>query len=182
MVAYSEKAQPFLDAIADGVFTSKDVRRWLLKGTWAEMPYADSEPLIDEQRSVRWAKRQTTQPFWANYWCGKDSACTCRIEGSRGLESDAIFFLKRADDRTLAVHIEFKHPNEAFGFGQPEAYPLRAECFSKTHTVRSGLNAHDDWTTVLFCGSETLSDPRKHCFHRVITHEDAAQHLEAWPR
>ena len=133
MPAYSGKAQPYLDAIADAVFASPDVRNWLIKGIPAEADYAGAQALVDEQRAVRWHKQRTKQPFWANYWCGRDSRCTCRIEGSKGLESDAIFFLQNSSNRVLAVHIEFKHPNEAFGYGQPEAYPLRAACFAATH-------------------------------------------------
>lgn len=146
-----------------------------------EAAYAGSAALIDEQRAVRWAKRQTTQPFWANYWCGRDSACTCRILGSKGLESDAIFFFRNVSARILALHIEFKHPREAFGFGQPEAYPLRAACFAKTFSQRQTVNPHHDWTTVLFCGSESLSDPRLSNFQRVITHNDARKMLSAYP-
>lgn len=160
MPAYSGKAQPYLDAIAESVFTSQDVRDWLIAGTPAEANYAKSDVLIDEQRAVRCRVKPTKQPFWANYWCGRDSRCTCRIDGSKGLESDAIFFFRNSSSRILAVHVEFKHRNEAFGFRQPEAYPLRAACFAKTHHERSTLNAHHDWTTAIFCGAEALSDQR----------------------
>jgi hypothetical protein len=169
MPAYSGKAQRYLDAIAASVFASQHVRDWLIRDTPVESNYIGSSVLFDEQRAVRWCKKPTRQPFWANYWCGRDSQCTCRIEGSKGLESDAIFFFRNSLNRVLAVHVEFKHPNEAFGFGQPEAYPLRAACFSKTHPERSTLNAHHDWTTVIFCGGGSLSDPRLSNFQRVIT-------------
>lgn len=181
MPAYSGKAQPYLDAIAEGVFASPDVRSWIIKGTPAEADYTGAQALVDEQRAVRWRKQRTKQPFWANYWCGRDSRCTCRIEGSKGLESDAIFFLQNSSNRVLAVHIEFKHPNEAFGYGQPEAYPLRAACFAATHEQRSTINAHHDWATVLFCGSDALSDPRLSCFQRVITHDEAANMIDGYP-
>jgi hypothetical protein len=109
MPAYSERAQPYLDAIAEGAFTSQDIRDWLIAGTPAEANYAGSGALIDEQRAVRWQIKPTEQPFWANYHCGRDSRCTCRIEGSKALESDAIFFFRNSLDRVLAVHVEFKH-------------------------------------------------------------------------
>ncbi len=181
MPAYSGKAQPYLDAIANNIFASQAVRDWLIKGTPAATDYTGSDVLFDEQRSVRWQSKPTKQPFWANYWCGLDSACTCRIEGSKGLESDAIFFFRNKAARILAVHIEFKHPNEAFGFGQPEAYPLRAACFSATHSRRKTMNSHQDWATVLFCGVETLSDRRLSNFQRVITHREAKQALKGYP-
>lgn len=182
MPAYSEKAQPYLDAIADSVFASQAVRDWLISGTPAEKDFAGSGVLIDEQRAVRWRTKATKQPFWANYWCGRDSRCTCRVEGSKGLESDAIFFLRNSLDRVLAVHVEFKHPTEAFRFGQPEAYPLRAACFAKTYRARPTVNPHQEWSTAIFCGEEALSDPRLAHFQRVITHGDATKVITGYPR
>lgn len=178
MDAYSSKAQPYLDAIASGVFTSQSVRDWLIKGTCFELTYIGSAALTNEHQAVR---RVMKQPFWANYWCGRDSRCTCRIEGSKALESDAIFFLRSSSNRTLAVHIEFKHVGEPFTFGQPEGYPLRAACFAATHHERPTLNAHDDWITVLFCGAETLADDRVVNFQRVITHVEAAGMVPGYP-
>ena len=81
--AYSGKAQPYLDAIAESVFASQTVRDWLIIGTPAERAFTGASVLIDEQRAVRWTTKETKQPFWANYWCGRDSRCTCRIEGSK---------------------------------------------------------------------------------------------------
>jgi hypothetical protein len=179
---YSDKAQPYLNAIAESVFGSQDVRNWLIDGTRVAADYNDAGVLIEEQRAQRWRLAPTRQPFWANYWCGRDSRCTCRIDGSKGLESDAIFFFRNSAGHVLAVHIEFKHPGEAFGFGQPEAYPLRAACFVQTHHERPTLNAHHDWTTVLFCGAESLSDQRLSKFQRVITHGEAANVIKGYPR
>lgn len=181
MAGYSAKAQPFLDAIAAGVFTSQAVRDWIIQGTPAETSYLGASVLMGEQQAIRWKSKPTKQPYWANYFCGLDSRCTCRIAGSKGLESDAIFFFRNGSSRTLAVHIEFKHPREPFEFGQPEAYPLRAACFTKTYSNRKTLNPHNDWVTVIFCGQEALSDPRLLNFQRVITHEAAANVIEGWP-
>jgi hypothetical protein len=182
MPAYSGKAQPYLDAIAEGLFASQEIRDWLLVGTSMAEQYTGAKVLIDEQRAVRWRVKPTKQPFWANYWCGRDSRCTCRIEGSKGLESDAIFFLRNDLARVLAVHVEFKHTGEAFSYGQPEAYPLRAACFAKTYHERPTLNRHDHWMTVLFCGEETLIDQRLTYFQRVITHGEAARMIRAYPK
>ena len=181
MPGYSSKAQPYLDVIAEAVFQSVEVRDWLIRGTPAEAHYRAADVLVDEQRAVRWRSRKTTQPFWANYFCGRDAACTCRIQGSRALETDAMFFLRNGSGRVLAIHIEFKHPYEAFQFGQPEGYPLRAECFARTYQSRPTINAHQDWATVLFCGGEALADPRVKCFQRVITHDEAAGVIPGWP-
>lgn len=182
MTDYSAKAQPFLDAIAEGVFTSQDIRDWLIAGTPHQVNYVGSVALTDDQRAVRWKSKPTKQPYWANYWCGRDSRCTCRIEGSSGLESDAIFFLRNALGRVLAVHVEFKHTHEPFGFGQPEAYPLRAACFSSTYRERPTLNPHQDWSTVIFCGADALQDKRLSAFQRVIIHAEAARMIQAYPK
>lgn len=182
MSSYSEKAQPYLDAIAAGVFASQSVRDWLIEGTPAEAAYRGAEVLTDEQRAVRWRSKPTKQPYWANYWCGRDRRCTCRIEGSKGLETDALFFLRNGSGRILAVHVEFKRPSEAFGFGQAQAYPLRAACFVRTCDQRPTVNRHDDWATVLFCGAEKLGDPELSCFQRVITHDEAGTRLTGYPR
>jgi hypothetical protein len=171
MSGYSAKAQPYLNAIAESVFTSQEVRDWLLKGTLVEANYLGSDVLIAEQEAVRWAKRRTKQPCWANYFCGLDSRCTCRIEGSKSLESGAIFFFRNIgpdrkqegeSSRVLAVHVEFKHPREPFTLGQAEGYPLRAAFFVKTQHQRSMLNKHHDWTTVIFCGAESLRYQKRH--------------------
>lgn len=182
MAGYSQKAQPYLDAIAEGVFMSRDVRDWLVRGTPVQAKYTGADVLIDEQRRVRWRKGTTRQPFWANYFCGRDSRCTCRVAGSRSLESDAIFFLKDNLRHVLAIHVEFKHRNEPFRFGQPEGYPLRAACFAKTHALRPTMNAHHDWVTVLFCDEQALSDPRLANFQRVITHAEARRAIPNFPR
>jgi hypothetical protein len=138
MPAYSGKAQPYLDAIAASVFTSQEVRNWLIKGTPAEANYAGSSVLTEEQRALRWQAKPTKQPFWANYWCGPDSRCSCRIDGSKGLESDAIFFFRNSSRRVLAVHVEFKHVNEAFSFGQPGA----ARCGGRIRSSTCALVTH----------------------------------------
>ncbi|WP_426435900.1 hypothetical protein [Bradyrhizobium genosp. P] len=171
-----------MDAIANGVFSSQKVRDWLIKGTSVEAEYVGSSALFEEQRNVRWQQRPTKQPFWANYWCGKDSRCTCRIDGSKGLESDAIFFLRNSSKKVLAVHVEFKHAGEAFGFGQPEAYLLRAECFARTYSARPTINPHSDWTTVIVCGEDALLDERTSCFQRIITHDQAAVVIPGYPQ
>jgi hypothetical protein len=80
MPAYSGKAQPYLDAIAGGVFTSQDVRDWLIAGTPVGADYAGSSALIDEQRAVRWRIKATKQPCWANY-CA--DATTAALAGSK---------------------------------------------------------------------------------------------------
>jgi hypothetical protein len=178
MPGYSAKAQPFLNAIADGVFRSVDIRNRLIAGTPAELSYHNSDVLHNEPRAIR---SKTTQPFWANHFCGRDGDCVCRVADSKALESDAIFFFRNALNRILAVHVEFKHDKEPFQFGQPEAYPLRAACFQKTAAQRKTVLTHDDWATILFCGQATLADSRVASFCRVITHSEALQFIPSYP-
>lgn len=178
MFSYSGKAQPFLDAIANGVFGSQQIRDWLVQGTPAENLFRGSIAVEEEARLIR---GRTTQPFWANHFCGRDRRCSCRLEGSKSLESDAIFFLRNANNRVLAIHIEFKHPGEAFQFGQPEGYPLRAACFARTHGERRTVYPHTDWMTGLFCGGESLTDPRLAHFQRVIPHDEARSVIPGYP-
>ena len=178
MHAYSGKAQPYLDAIAKGVFTFQHVRDWMIAGTPVEANYAGSVALIDEPRAVR---SRTKQPFWANHFCGRDSRCTCRIEGSKALESDAIFFFRNCSNRVLAVHVEFKHSTEPFSYGQPENYPLRAACFTRAHYKRPTVIEHDDWTTVIFCGADAKTDKMLSHFQRVIYHDEAARMIRTYP-
>ena len=182
MARYSEKAQPYLDAIANAVFTSGAIRDWIVAGTKHEEIYKGSGILTHEQREVRWHKKRTKQPYWANYFCGKDSSCSCRIEGSKSLESDAIFFFRETGGRILAVHLEFKQVKEQFQYGQPEGYPLRAKCFSETHPERPALNSHNDWMTVIFCGEDTFQDHRIKLFDRAISHNEAALKIPGWPQ
>ena len=181
MGGYSDKAQPYLDAIAEGIFTSAAVRNWLIKGTVAAKQFTDADVLIDEPRVARWKYKKTKQPFWANQFCGRDARCTCRIPGSAALESDAIFYLRNHQGHILAIHLEFKHPKEPFQFGQPEAYPLRAECFLQTWADRSAIIEHHCWTTILICAEDTLSDSRISHFQRVITHAEVAEMIAAYP-
>jgi hypothetical protein len=187
MAGYSAKAQPYLDAIATGVFTNQGFRDWLLLGTLSEALYRDSRVLLEEQRNLRWRRRMTRQPFWANYHCGRDSACRCRIPGSVALESDAVFYLRNMSGKTLALHIEFKHKGEPLSYGQSEGYPLRAECFrSGLHHAHPYSLPHDDWATILFCDEGFLVDPRAANFQRAISHDEAGSKINAlgglvWP-
>ena len=109
--AYSSKAQPFLDTIAEAVFLRQTVRDWLVAETRHAQVYTGAKSLHRERERLR---PDTKQPFYCNYWCGKDSPCTCRIEGSRSLETDAMFFLEAGSGRRLGVHVEFNHAGEPF--------------------------------------------------------------------
>lgn len=60
MPGYSEKAQPFLDAIGHAVLSSVEIRDWILTGIPSAISYIGSKTLADDQRAKRGA---TKQPF-----------------------------------------------------------------------------------------------------------------------
>ena len=88
---YSARAQPLLDAIAEAVFSRQKVRDWLVAKTRHAQVYTGTKSLHREQERLR---PNTKLPFYCTYFCGKDFRCTCRIERSRSLENDAMFFLE----------------------------------------------------------------------------------------
>ena len=178
--ADSSRAQPFLDAAAEVVFSSQTVRDWLVARTRHAQAYTGAKSLHREQERLR---PGTKQPFYCNYWCGKDSGCTCRIEGSRSLETDAMFFLEAGSGRRLGMHVEFKHAGEPLLPGQAEGYSLRAECWAtrRIYDPRTVL-PHDDWLTVIFCGDVETQEPAVAPFDRRIGHGEAGRIVPGYPR
>jgi hypothetical protein len=179
---YQKRAQPYLDAVARGIKTSETARTFLLKNTVFETSFAANVPLWAEQ----WQKRDRANtlgcPFWANHWYEVCASCDCREPGTRSMETDAIFALRNAEGRVLALHIEFKHAHEAFRPGQAESYKRRAACFRDRRKERKTLLDHHDYATVLLCGRMTAGDPRVSThFDRVVSHDDAAPWFDGYP-
>ncbi len=174
----SPKAQPYLDAIAAAVFASQQVRDWLVAGTSLAQAYAGAKSLHEEQQRLR---PGTKQPFYCNYWCGKDSDCTCRVEGSRSLETDAMFFLEAVSGRRLGVHVEFKHPGESLGFGQAEGYPLRAACWADSGRCPRRVVPHHDWLAAISCGDAEAHSGPVAPFDRRIGHGEARRVIPNYP-
>jgi len=184
-----------MDAIAEAVFSSSEMRNWMIQGTPMQEKYADSDilspsndaTLLKRQEDMRKRQEKTGKrpedglQFYENYWCGRDKKCTCHPEGSTAVESDAIFFFKNDAGRILAVHVEFKHENEKFKYGQAESYPHRAACFVETWRERTNMNEHHDWATVLICGAEKLKDSDSSHFQRVITHGELRERIPNYP-
>ena len=178
MAGYSDRAQPYLDAIAQAAFASTAVRNLLLAGTPHVTDYANARCLDAEQFALR---PNTKQPFYCNYWCGKDSRCTCRPEGSKGLESDLMLFMENAKDRRLGLHLEFKAPGERLSFGQAEAYRMRAACWASGRYRPRSVMLHDDWLCVIVCRRVEHPDGELSHFERVIDHAEAATIFPGWP-
>ncbi len=183
MASYSEKAQPYLDAIAEAVFSQEKVRNWLLAGTRHETAYTNAKCLDAEQKVCR---GKTKQPFYCNYWCSwceRDMNCgIIRIVGFRRVETDLMAFLESDEGRRLAIHIEFKRDGETLKCGQAEAYPLRAECWATNRYKPRSVLIHQDWLTVIFCGDDAKDSSELAPFERRISHSEARSMIERYPR
>lgn len=176
--AYGHRAQPMLDSLAQAAFGLGAVRDWLVAGTRVEGAYTGAASLHAAQAALR---PGTKQPFYCNYHCGRDAACTCRPPGSRGLETDLMLFLQGKGGRVLAVHVEYKHPGEALAHGQARAYPMRAACWCAGDYRPRRVMAHDDWLTVILCDPARHGEADLAQFDRVVTHAEAAAHVPGWP-
>ena len=192
MNGYSNKAQPYLDSIAHAVFNDQHIRDWLIKDTRHESTYLGARSLHKEQQKKR---SKTRQPFYCNYWCypcdkykKHEHANACRKQACYGIETDAMFYFesKSGTHRCLAIHLEFKHPDESLITGQAEAYPRRAECWagSDGYTPK-GILKHDDWLTVMVCSDKLLQNNRDNIvtfFDRVICHSEAFSEITSYPK
>jgi hypothetical protein len=178
---YQLAAQPYLAAIARGVRDDAVARAFLLDGTEHARSYGTAEPLWREQWQARDPSDSMVCPFWSNYWYEPCPSCDCRIDNSVSMEIDAIFFLRNAEQRTLAVHIEMKRNHECLSLGQAEAYRPRAACYRDARRIRKGLLPHQDCVTVLFCGVGTDVALAEQYFDHVILHESAWSVFPGYP-
>src|SRR5580692_1190264 len=106
MAFYSERELRYARPVANAILESSAFRQWLLAGTKHENGALEARPVGDIQASLRSPKMKN--PYWFNYWCGKDSKCPCRI--GAGIETDILLILDYANDRNLGLHIEIKRP------------------------------------------------------------------------
>jgi hypothetical protein len=177
MSVYSELELRYARPVANALLESSEFRRWLLAGTKHENDASDARPTVEEQRRLRSPKMKN--PYWFNYWCGKDSKCACRI--GTGLETDILLLFESTDGRTLGLHIEVKRPSEHLGNGQAESYPRRAACWANPNTRPRTVPPHHDFLTMLICGRDLASDERIRSFDKVIFHDEVAQRLTIYP-
>ncbi|MBC6438540.1 MAG: hypothetical protein GDA52_10520 [Rhodobacteraceae bacterium] len=178
MSAYSERAQPYMDALAKAIFQDQSVRDWLITGTAKGKAFRGARSLHKEQENLR---KPTKQPFYCNYWCGRDTRCTCRVEGARGLETDMMVFLEAPDQRRLGISIEMKAPGDQLSPGQAECYPLRAACWCEGRTGYYAVIPHKVWMTVLLCPDADLTAADVTHFDKAIGHSEAGQIILGWP-
>jgi hypothetical protein len=164
--------------VAQAILDSGLFRQWLLAGTKHESSALEARPIGEIQGSLRSSTMKN--PYWFNYWCGKDSKCVCKI--GTGIETDILIILECANDRRLGLHIEVKRPGEKLGDGQAESYPRRAACWTNPDTRPTTIVPHQDFLTMLVCGRDLASDSRLRFFDRVIFHDDLAQRIQVYPQ
>jgi hypothetical protein len=175
MVAYSQLELNYARPLADGLINNEIFRKWFLAGTRYAYDYSFARPIGKTQSSLRSPKMKN--PYWFNYWCGKDSGCPCRI--GTGIETDILLVLERDNGRRLALHIEIKRPGKGLEDGQAESYPRRAECWLNPNTRPRTVPPHQDFLTIIVCGRDLGSDSRLGFFDKVVFHDEVANQLEA---
>lgn len=161
---------PFAETFADSV----EFRDWLLSrfglSDWA----GRSTSLKSQQCSARKARF-----WWKNYFC-HESRCTC--PNLAGREIDILLFCRRDDGRTLAIHVECKHPNDRFSEGQAKSYPSRAACWASGSGGPRSLLPHDQTITVLICDRQAPHsfDEVVH-FDHVIYFDEISEQIASYP-
>lgn len=176
-VKYSDLELRYARPVAQAILESGAFRQWFLTGTKYEHSALEARPIGETQARLR--SRTMKNPYWFNYWCGKDSRCACRI--GTGIETDILIILDCANRRKLGLHVEIKRPGEKLGDGQAEAYPRRAACWANPETRPKTVPPHEDFLTMLVCGRELKSDVRLQHFDKVVFHEDVAQKINNYP-
>jgi hypothetical protein len=118
-------------------------------------------------------------PYWFNYWCGKDTRCVCRI--GTGIETDILLIFNCASGRRLGVHIEVKRPGERLENGQAESYPHRAACWANPATRPRTVLPHDEFLTMIACGRDAAGDERLGHFDKILFHDEVAKRISIYP-
>lgn len=178
MAAYSESELRYARPVAKAILENSAFRCWLLTGTKYENAASDVHP-VEEDIQRRLRSPTMKNPYWFNYWCGKDSKCSCRI--GTGIETDILLIFDCANHRRLGLHIEIKRPGDRLGDGQAESYSRRAKCWADPDTKPRTVPLHQDFLTMLVCGRELVSDKRLQFFDKVVFHDEVAKRIQVYP-
>jgi hypothetical protein len=163
--------EPVAEAFAD----SSEFRDWL----FSRLELADWIGRSTSLKSEQGAKRSKARFWWKNYFCG-DTRCTCA--GLSGREVDILLFARRDDRRTLALHIECKHPTDRFHAGQALGYSVRAACWASGKGGPRSLLAHDEAHTLLICDRAAKhSVENTSQFDHVIYFDELATQIQPYP-
>lgn len=171
--SYSKYARPIATALAN----DPDFLAWVVTGTRHEALAKVARHDSATQKARR-GQPKMKNPYWFNYWCGKDRACTCRI--GTAVETD-ILLVFACQEVNLAVHVEVKRPGEKLGVGQAATYPRRAACWATDTTRPKRIPPHTEFLTVLACGDNLVGNIELDYFDKVILHSDIAQRIKPYP-
>jgi hypothetical protein len=170
---YSDLELRYARPVAQAILYDGSFRDWVLQ----ETDHVGARPIGPVQGSLR--SPSMKNPYWFNYWCGKDSRCACRI--GTGIETDILMIMDSRDDRRLGLHIEVKRPGEHLGDGQAESYPRRAACWANSLTRPRTVAPHHEFLTMLVCDRKLASDERLRFFDKVLFHDQIAQRITPYP-
>jgi hypothetical protein len=175
--AYSDAELRYARPLANALLEDEVFRNWVLFGTRLGNSVTSVTPIGAVQGKLR--SPNLKNPFWFNYWCGKDSRCECRI--GTGIETDILLIFDCVNGRRLGLHIETKRHGDHLHEGQAESYPRRAACWADEARRPKMVPPHDDYLTMIACGRELASDLRLKHFDKVLYHDDVALKLSPYP-
>lgn len=174
---YSELELKYARPLAAGLIADHDFREWLLSGTRYERLARTARH--DSALQQRQRGNTMTNPYWFNYWCGKDRNCACRV--GTAVETDILLVFDCEDKTALALHVEIKRPGDTLRSGQAVTYPRRAACWANEATRPRRIPPHSEFLTILACGSNLRGNPDLIHFDKVIFHDEIATHLNPYP-
>jgi hypothetical protein len=173
MAVYSDTELRYARPLATALIADPTFRAWF--AAEPALSAASHDPEL--QSKLRSAGMKN--PYWFNYWCGKDANCACRI-GS-GIETDILLVFKRPDDGYTALHVEVKRAGDSLGNGQAESYPRRAACWRDPLTRPRTVPAHDKTRLVLVHGFASPPEIARQSFNVLWSHEEIAQNVRGYP-
>ena len=177
MSKYSELELRYARPVANGILQDREFRQWLLSGTRHGTTWLDAQPVGAIQGTLR--SPGIKNPYWFNYWCGKDSRCSCRI--GTGIETDIFLILEGIDQRRLGLHLEIKRPGDTLGDGQAASYPRRAACWTNPATKPRTVIPHQEFLTMLVCDRELETNPDTRFFDKVVFHDEVVERIRPYP-
>lgn len=173
MVSYSAIELRYARPLATALIDRPDFRAWF--SGLPELETALHHPQVQSERRSPGMKN----PYWFNYWCGKDSRCTCRV--GTGIETDILLVFKLAEGLIWALHVEVKRPGDRLGDGQALSYPRRAACLANPQTRPRTVPPHTHWRTILVHEDTISSAAEAESFNVIHFHSRIAEWLSPYP-
>lgn len=173
MVAYSEAELRYARPLASALIADPAFRAWFAKDP--ELADTTHDPIMQ----ARLRSPGMKNPYWFNYWCGKDKKCACRI--GTGIETDVLLVFVRPDSGCTALHVEVKRANDELGDGQAESYPRRAACWRDPLTCPRTVPAHDRARLVLVHGFAVTPAVALRAFDVIWHHDEVSRQISGYP-